>query len=268
MKILQRMKDLKIIGQSVGHNKLTEKMLHFQIEALINESEALYLDHFYQQFDLIKQALRRRNHIFTNSLPDFSVPELKQLISLAHEAGSVYQIFVPLVFQTENLKQIKQISGPFLANIRLPNNSEIDLENQFLNFLLFLVLIDDSEFKKADLMTIPGHEGYNLLEVRLVFTSGSVARILFSNQIGPKDSEIEIFRQKKPILRFQAEDLSASKAFESEQNAAEHFQKAVHHNECISINLNHMHQARYILNDIKSKLNYSGNFFPEKRYAV
>ena len=267
-KILQKFEGLKVIGLSAGHNELTEKILHFQAEALINSSDALYFDTVRQRFELLKQALRRPTHIFSNTLPDLPVPELNQLIKLAHEGATVYHLFIPLVYQNLNLAKMNQVSEPFLANIRMSTGPAIDEERQFLHLLLFLVVLDKSEFKKVDLMTIPGQNGYNLLEARLVFTSGSVARLLFSSHIDLKDSEIEIFKKGGALLKFHPEDYSEDIVFQAEQNSFQHFIQTINHRESISISLTHLLQARFILNDIKSKMNYTGSFFPKNRCAV
>jgi hypothetical protein len=128
--ILQEFEDLKLTAVVAGYNMLTEKMLHFQAEALVKESRLTYFDQTQPPFELIKFALRSRSHLLFNKAQPLKESELKQLINLSHEADAVVQFVIPLIFNSENLVEVKKIKAPFLANIRLSlSPDKLDDEN-------------------------------------------------------------------------------------------------------------------------------------------
>ena len=212
---LQKFGDITVIGLLAGHNILTEKMLYFQAEALIKESQLSYFDKTYPSFELIKHALRNQNNLFFNKIPILEENELKLLINLSQEADAKIQLAAPLIFNSQNLSVIEKIKAPFLANISLSNSLRNLDESDFLQVLLMLVLMDNGDFRKADLMTIPDENGKNILEARLVFRSGSVARILLSNHFGPDETGIELFKAGSKAIRIQAEATSFTQTDDS-----------------------------------------------------
>lgn len=266
--LIRKFDRVQLIGISAGHNELTEKMLQFQAEKLLEGAQAVYFDQFHHRFELFRTALRNRSHLFCNSLPDFSLAELKLLLNLQHEAGSVVQLLVPPIFAPSNLKLIEQIKAPFLANVRLAATLSKGLEQQLLNLLMTIVFLDKSEFRKIDLMSIPGTQGFSLIEIRLVFTSGSVARLLISDQLKDEESEIEIFPDNKYTLRLDNSTQQAEEQLLSEENAFAHFVKTINGHKSLNIGLQQVIQAKFILHAIQARLNLSGKFIDKKRFAV
>ncbi|RKD92768.1 hypothetical protein [Mangrovibacterium diazotrophicum] len=268
LKLAQTINDLKVIGLSAGHNELTEKMLYFQAEELINSSQAIYFDRIIPSFDMIKHAVRKRNNLYFNRYPRLSEIELKQLINLSHEASSTVQFFVPQVFQPDNFRKLAEITSPFLANIRMKSEPGIDEERQLFQLLLFVVVVSNSEFRKTDLMTIPNPDGSNLLECRIVFSSGSVARILFSNQIKEAESQIEFFQSGKDVVYFNNGEGSEITILNSEKIAIQQFSAEINQKKSVSVGFSHLLQAQRILSNLQAKMNYSGGFSSGSRYAV
>ncbi|WP_372775439.1 hypothetical protein [Mangrovibacterium sp.] len=267
-KLLKHINELKVIGLSAGHSRLSENMRSPLDDELATSSEAIYFDQYNPSFDLIKKAIQRSNHLFFSSIPSFTESELKQLINLSAEAESRTQIFIPQIFSSVNLNQIKRSHSPFLANIRVALKPEVEEEKTLEHILLFLTFLDHSELRKVETMTIPGQDGYSVIEIRLAFTSGSVARILLSNQIEDTNCGIEIFRQGSVVLKFQSENFEPKQLVEAEKNAVEHFIQSIRKNNSYCVGLQHLDQACQILRILKLRINDNGNFFSEKRQAV
>lgn len=266
--LLKHINELKVIGLSAGHNRLTENMRSPLDDELATSSEAIYFDQYNPSFDLIKKAIQRSNHLFFSTIPSFTESELRQLINLSTEAESRTQIFVPLVFSSQNLSQIERNYSPFLADVKVALKPEVEEEKTLQYILLFLTFLDHSELRKAETMTIPDHDGNSVLEIRLAFTSGSVARILLSNQIEETNCGIEIFRQGSEVLNIQSVNFEPKQLAEAEKNAVEHFIQSIHKSNSYCIGLHHLDQANRILRILKSRTNTNGNFFSEKRLAV
>ena len=241
-------------------------MLQFQAENLLQTAQAVYLDQFRHRFDLFRMAIRNRKHLFCNSIPDFNIAELQQLSNLMHEAGSTIQIVVPAVFHKQNLKLFNRIHAPFLANIRMSSSLDNSFDRQLLQMLLLIVFLDKSEFRKVDLMSIPAPQG--LVEIRLVFTSGSVARLLFSDQLKESESGIEVFQDGASVIQLQNPSVTPESMQACEENAFGHFIRHIQGNTAVTIGLQQIIQAKHIKQAIQSRLNLSGNFFDKKRYAV
>ena len=268
LKLAQTTNELKVIGLSAGHNELTEKMLYFQAEELINSSQAIYFDQITPSFAMIKHALRKCNNLYFNRYPQLSEIELKQLINLSHEANSTVQFLVPQIFHPGNFKKLEQIATPFLANIRMSSNPEINREKQLFQLLLFVVVVSNSEFRRTDLMTIPNPDGTSLLECRVVFSSGSVVRILMSGQIKDDESQIEFFQSGQNVVYFENKTVSETEILGSEEIAIEQFCEAINAQKSVAIGFSHLLQAQRILSNLQVKMNYSGGFSSPNRYAV
>lgn len=264
--IIRKFDWVRLIGISAGHNELTEKMLQFQADKMLQTAQAVYFDQFRHRFDLFRMAIRNRKHLFCNSIPDFNIVELKQLLNLMHEAGSTIQIMAPAVFHKQNLRLFNRIRAPFLANIRVSSTLDNNFDRQLLHMLLLIVFLDKSEFRKVDLMSIPAPQG--LVEIRLVFTSGSVARLLFSNQLKESESEIEIFQDGASVIQLQNPSINPESIQACEENAFNHFIRHIQGNTAVTIGLQQIIQAKHIKQAIQSRLNLSGNFFDKKRHAV
>lgn len=266
-KIVQKFEGITLTGHSAGHNELTEKMLYFQAESLVRDSRIVYFDQFRHRFELFRQAIRNRCHVFLNSLPDFTPTEMKQLSKLAAEAGSVVLYASPTLFLKNNLKLIDQVQSPFLADIRLSGTRNAEFEKHLFDLLLLIVLLDQSEFRKVDLMNLPETEGQNLVEIRLSFTSGSVARILLSDQIKPADAGIEVFCPGKRLIRLDLPGTDDDLSLQAEENAFARFMKLVGGADLAQTGLNQLIQAQYILLSLRLRLNPDGTIFGENRFA-
>jgi len=264
---LQELSQVRLTGFVSGYNELTEKMLHFQAEALTDTTNAIYFDQTQPSFELIIQALRKRNSLFFNEIPKLDESQIKHLTKLAQEAEAIVQLAIPLVFFRENISLLMRSEKPFLANIRLSLLPEQKQENYLLHLLLFLVVLDNSEYRKTDLMTIPNENGISLLETRILFRSGSVARILFSDSLPPGKTTIEIFSKDSTISQVKTPEKVKLHEQQIELAAFDHFLNAINKNEALILNLNHLFQAQQILQSLKSKMNYQGNFFSKKNYA-
>lgn len=250
-----------------GYNMLTEKMLHSQAESLIRESQLSFFDKISPSFELVKYALRNQNNLYFNQIPAFGEKELKLLINLSHEAEASIQLACPLIFNSINFKEIEKIKPPFLANIRLSKPLCNMDEANFLQLILLLVLLDNGDFRKADLMTLPDENGTNVLEARLAFRSGSVARILLSHHFTPNETGIELFKTGAKAIRIQADANAFEQNSESETNTIRCLLQTINKQQALNLNFTHLYHATQIFRNLKSKINYSGELFSKNRFV-
>jgi len=265
MEFLQKINDLQIVGFSDGHNELTEKMLCLQDEGLINNSDTIFFDQFAPSCDIIKFALRRQTNLYFSKFPSLKELELKQLIKLENEARSVVQFFLPPIFHAENFQNLRQLKSPFLANIRASSTTG---ETDLFPILLFFVYLVNSEFRKADLMTVPAPNGTTLFETRITFTSGSVFRFLISNHIMNEESGIEIFQPGKPIICCNYTNFSEEQLIAAEEIAIDQFLNAIRGQNSVVIRFSHLLQAQQIHQNLRTKMYYSSIFPESEKHAV
>ncbi len=256
--LIQQFKELKISGLSVDTEKQGENYSQ-SVSEMISNTDGIYLNLPSTPPDLLKTAIRRSNHIFTRNMPHLSSQELKELINLEDEAGCVTQIFNPYIFLSENLKLFNQLKTPCLINVRLTAEPEMPVEDQLINVILYLVMIDKSGFKRLEVLTLEGEDHSFVLDVRITFSSGSIARLIFSSQFFKDQSIVEIFQKGEPIISFQLAPLSEGKKLASEQNAIKQFIKAIRKKPAVLISLNEYLEAKLILVELKEKLKYRGS---------
>lgn len=266
--LIRKFRDVRLVGISAGHNELTYKMLQFQAEKMLESAQTVYFDQFPHRFDLFRAAIRNRNHLFCNSHPDFSTEELKQLIKLSQEAGSIIQVLSPVLFYRHNLKLMSTLQAPFLADFRLTLLPGQSLEHRLSELLMLLVLPDKSELRKIDIMAIPADKTYKMLEIRLAFTSGSVARFLFSEHLKESEQLAIIIPENASLFRIQLPANSTEVLRTSEEQAFAHFLKNLHEKNTAGIGLPQLLQISQIMQAIRNRLNVPGKLPDQKRYVL
>ncbi|MFV0376502.1 MAG: hypothetical protein ACK5JD_04280 [Mangrovibacterium sp.] len=266
--LIGKFRDVRLTGVSAGHNELTGIMLQSQAEKIMGSSQAVYFDQFPHRFDLFRTAIRNRNHLFCNSLPDFSQDELKQLLKLSHEAGSIVQILAPVLFYKNNLKLMESLQTPFLADFKLALTQEPHLEQRLTELLMLLVLADKSELRKIDLMAIPANETYKMIEIRLAFVSGSVARFLFSQHLKEIEQLVTIIPDNAPPFRIHLPPAGTEAFRTSEEQAFGHFLKSLPGKNMPGIGLPQLLQIGQIRQAIRSRLNVQGRLPDQRKYVV
>ena len=259
IELIQEFKELKITDLSLDIDVHNDNSILYSAESMIDTSDGIYLDIPAPGAKLLKMIIRSSNHIFSRTTPKLCIQEIKELINLEREAGCITQIFNPYIFLHQNMKIYGQISAPHLINASISSMPGIDIEEQLTNTFLYLSLLDKSEFKKLDILSIEGDDQSFVLDIRITFSSASVARILFSSQFENNLSTVDIFQKNQPIKSFQLAPLSEEKHLSSEQNAIKQFIKATKKQSSVTISLNELLKAKQILEEIKEKLNSRGS---------
>ncbi|MGD9928653.1 MAG: hypothetical protein AB7U05_01430 [Mangrovibacterium sp.] len=258
-----KFKELSITHQGLSPESLTGDQTINTAAEIANTTDGLYIELPHPDMNLIRQAIRRSNHLFLKALPMLSAHEIEALISLENEAGCITQIFVPHLFRSKNLKLVGQLETPVLFNFRLApipamNNRELLMHN-----LLFLVVLEKSNFRKAEVMVLDGGSQISVLDVRLSFSSGTIAHLSFTDQFEADQSVMEIFQKDRPLHVCPLPLLNGAELAASEKNALRQFILAVKRKPAILVSLNELLQARYIFREIEEKLTTSGSSLPE-----
>lgn len=258
IKLIQQFEDFKITGIAQDSEGQDIDDQQYTIEDLLVNSDAAYINSNRPNFELIRTGIKKSNHLFLKTLPILSLSEIKLLINLADEAGSDILLFNPYLFVAENFKIYEHIKKPNFINVRLPI-SKTNFKNQLLELLLFLVVMEKVELKKTDVFALEGSHKSSMINIRLVFSTGSVAQIHLGEMFRPSQSQFEIFQPDEKYISLQTPQIGSKETLSIEQNALKFFIETIEKKPTISICLNELEQAIFIFEEIREKLRYSGN---------
>ncbi|MGD9557766.1 MAG: hypothetical protein AB7V25_12155 [Mangrovibacterium sp.] len=234
--------------------------LSAEAESAIQSSDAIYVDMTAFTADQIRTAFRSSTHVFFRRMPRLTLNETHELISLQNEACCVTQLFLPHLFLPEHLSLLKHLQRPLLINVRLKALPAGKLEQQLLKIFLFLTVLDKSTLKKLDVNTLEGEDQSYMLDIRLSYSSGSVARLILSTHFSEDQSVLELFRISKPIISLPVRDLDEIQLINSEQIALREFIKGIKGQAAVLVSLNEIYQAGLMMRDVNEKLRMRGSF--------
>lgn len=257
VQLIALFRELKITAVSFDAENASGKN-SATIEEIVHSSDIVYVDLPRLSAEQLKLAIRNSTHLFCRRLPSLTVEETNDLINLENEAGCVVQIFHPHLFLPENLALFRNLQKPLLVNIRLMGPRS-GLEHQLRNMLLILALLDKSSIKKLDVNTLEGENDSYVLDIRLAYSSGSIARLILSTHFQEDQSVLELFQINSPIIRLPLIPLTASGQMTSAQSAVGEFLKAVKMQPAVVISLNEFFQAQQTMQKINEKLKYLGS---------
>lgn len=234
-----------------------------QIEEVMQSSDFIYVDLPEFSAEQAKIAYRNSKHIFFRRIPSLTIEEAGELINLENEAGCITQIFHPHLFVPGNLSLFRHLQIPLLMNIRLRSNPVVGLDYQLRSMILILVFLDKSSLRKLDVTTLEGEDHSYVLDIRLSYASGSIARLILSTHFQEDQSVLELFQISRPILSLPVSPLHPSLELLSEQQALKEFIKAVKFQPALLISLNEFLQAQLIMQKIYEKLKLRGSLLLE-----
>ena len=230
-----------------------------QIEEVMQSSDFIYVDLPAFSAEQVKIAYRSSKHIFFRRIPSLTIHETNELINLENEAGCITQIFHPHLFIPGNLSLFRHLQIPLLMNIRLRSNPVMGLDNQLRSVILILAFLDKSSLKKLDVNTLEGENHSYVLDIRLSYSSGSIARLILSTDFQEDQSVLELFQISKSIISLPVSPLDQSLQLLSEQQALKEFIKAIKCQPALLISLNEFLQAQLIMQKIYEKLKLRGS---------
>lgn len=258
VELIQEVNELKITNLSLDTDTSSDSSVVLKAEEMMDTSDVLFIDIPSPGYKLLKMIIRNSNHFFSCAIPSLSAEEIKNLIMLEREAGCTTQFFSPHIFTDENLKLLSKYKNPALINVRYKADKRENIEKELQNVILYLVLLDKSEFKKVDLMSLEGENNSFVLDMRLSFSSGTIARLLFSSHLDD-DSVVEIFQHNQPVITSHLSIPDEVKQYKSEKNAIKHFIKAIKNQPATTIALSELLTTNNILEEIKDKLKSRGS---------
>jgi hypothetical protein len=258
VQLISLIKELKLTSVSFDVENPNGKFSAAE-EEVVHSSDIIYVDLPVFSAEQIKLAFRSSTHVFFRRIPSLTIDETIELINLENEAGCVTQIFHPLLFLPENLSLFQHLQIPLLMNIRLKANPVMDLDAQLRLIFLILALLDKSSLKKLDVNTLEGDNHSYVLDIRLAYSSGSIARLILSTHFRKDQSVLELFQISKPIISLPVYPPDQSLQPLSEQQAIKEFIKAVKGQPAVLLSLNEFLQARQIMQKIYEKLKLRGS---------
>jgi hypothetical protein len=258
VQLISLMKELKLTSASFNVENSNGKYSSVE-EEVVHSSDIIYIDLPVLSAELVKLAFRSSTHIFFRRIPSLTIDETIELINLENEAGCMTQIFHPHLFLPENLSLFQHVQIPLLVNIRLKAHPGVDLDDQLQLMFLILVLLDKSSIKKLDINTLEGDNHSYVLDIRLAYSSGSVARLILSTHFQEDQSVLELFQISKPIISLPVTPPDQSRQPKAEQQAIKEFIKAVKGQPAVLLSLNEFLQTRQIMQKIYEKLKLRGS---------
>jgi len=255
IKLIQQFQDFKITGMATHHDDQALENQQYTTEDLLGNSDATFVDVQEPSFELIRMAIKKSNHLFLKNIPKLTPGETTQLINLANESGSTILLFNPMSFLDENLKIQNRLNKQKLITIRLPLNKAA-IENQLLNLLLYISATEKSEVKKTEVFAFENTKDSGLINLRLVFATGSVAQIELGGMFKLNQSFIEIFQKEGEYLTLPAELPGSKTRSRTVKNALQQFLLSIQKENSTSITLNELEQAIICLNEIRDKLKF------------
>jgi hypothetical protein len=141
--------------------------------------------------DLIRQILRKSKHVYLKSIPNFQFREIKELIDLEKEAGTITFIYNPFnyipYFNPDNHRYEK----PFLINLRTSFEGEtIKASHEMLLLVTALSRVAQSNLKKLDVFGLSEPTDRLILSLRIEFDNGCVINLTISQEKLPGYCEI------------------------------------------------------------------------------
>jgi hypothetical protein len=233
-------------------------------EQVMHASDVIYADTPSFPAAQIKLAFRNSNHIFFRRFPFLTPGETEELINLENEAGRITQFFHSCLFLPENLDLFRQLQVPLLINMRMKASADVPLFDQLLQMFLILAMTDKSSVKKLEVNALEGDDRSFILDIRMAYTSGSIARLIFSTHFSEDQSTIEFFQISKPIVSMKPGYEDQTQQFQAEQHALREFIKAVRHQPAVLISLNEYLQSIQLIQKVAEKLKLRGSFLPDQ----
>jgi len=255
---MSQLNELQVIPVSFDPYQSGEKLM-LATEKMIGTSDGIYLGLPHLSYDRIKLTIRGSVHLFCSTIPRLTTLEAAELTNLENEAGCIVQIFHPYIFLPKNLKRFQKLQPPFFFEVRIKPHPGLLPEDQLIHLLVFLIHLDSSIFPKVDVYSLEGGEDFFVLDMRLTFSSGSVAHIMLSPQLPDKQSQIEIFQKNRPMIPIQSEPSSPSGLPGPEKSALRHFIRAINKEQSVRVSMNDLFQALQILEEIRGKLKIRGS---------
>ncbi len=254
IKEIQKLKEFKITG--IYNPSTEEKEQHYDLDELLNTSEALYIDNIEEpKIETLKSFLRKSSHIFIRNPFISGLSSIRQLASFQQEAGSVIQIYTPYMFHSEILNLNNKLETPLLLDMEVTIDSNTKLEQELLKTLLFLAGIEKSDFRKLEVFGLKG-EQQTLINLHIQFVSGSIAQLkIRTSSVNSESCKIHIYQKESAPTKIETKPISDQKE-KSEQNALRHFIKGINKQDSILLSLNELQQALSVLQEIKEKLKY------------
>ncbi|MGE4586518.1 MAG: hypothetical protein AB7D05_04175 [Mangrovibacterium sp.] len=230
-----------------------------RITQVIRSSDLIYTDMKQPPAKLIRLILRNSRHLFFREIPRLSMQEISGLIRLEEEAGSISQIFLPLLYLPENLKQLRELHPPLLADFRLQAIPQVSLTRLLLDKLLLLAVLKPGPVKKTEVNSLEQGTENHVTDIRISFSSGTTVRFLLATCFPCKEPVAEFFRAGRAPLVLPAGKMHAAKRQRAVHQALKELLLALDHRPSVLISFDELYQAQQMIRQIREKLELRGS---------
>jgi hypothetical protein len=266
VKRIQKNKNVNVIGKaSVGTSEQLNGF-HFSIPEfnrveLIERADVLLVDNSsLMPFNMLCDIVKKSKHIFATEYLNLTVDECTQLVKLANESGSVFQVSNPFYYTPAVQWLNNNISFPLFLDVsKFANNSNF---HEIL-YPLFLMLEDITGIgsKKIGVTAFESSQNeISFSNIRLEFGDASVVNLNYGNQFSldkfiikgySKDKYISLDFNKK-IFLYNNSKIDFSNYLSI--NEFDSFIKSIEDGTSKSSNIENYQAAIQLVNSIEKKI--------------
>ena len=211
--------------------------------------------------DLVRLILRKSKHVYLKTIPNFHISEIKELIDLEKEAGTVTFIYNPFNYIPYFDPFINKYEKPLLINLRTCFEGEvIKPSHEMLLLVTALNRVVQSNYKTIDVFGLNESGNRLILNLRVEYDNGCVINLTLSQEKLP--GYCEIFDQNGRInFEFQTPLYILYPHLNQEYTAISNFVRHIQNQDKKANSFDNLLNGVQIVHDIREHLRFNGIVF-------
>jgi hypothetical protein len=199
VKRIRKNKDVNVIGKaSVGSSSQIDSF-HYSIPEfnrieLIERADVLLIDNSsLLPFNILSDIVKKSKHIFTAGYLDISVDECTQLVKLANESGSVFQVSNPYYYTPAIQWMNRHVSSPIFIDVS-EFSGIAEKDDKLYPIILMLQDLTGISPKKVGAVTFKSAPNKaDFTNVRLEFGDASVVNLNYGSIESLEEFKIRVY---------------------------------------------------------------------------
>lgn len=210
--------------------------------------------------DLVRLILRKSKHVYLKTIPNFHISEIKELIDLEKEAGTVTFIYNPFNYIPYFDPFVNKYEKPFLINLRTCFEGEVKPSHEMLLLVTALNRVVQSNYKKIDVFGLYETGNRLIVNLRVEYDNGCVINLTLSQEKLP--GYCDIFDQNGRIhFEFQTPLYILYPHLNQEYTAISNFVRYIQEKDEKANSFDSLLNGVQIVHDIREHLRFNGIVF-------
>lgn len=210
--------------------------------------------------DLVRLILRKSKHVYLKTIPNFHISEIKELIDLEKEAGTVTFIYNPFNYIPYFDPFVNKYEKPFLINLRTCFEGEVKPSHEMLLLVTALNRVVQSNYKKIDVFGLYETGNRLIVNLRVEYDNGCVINLTLSQEKLP--GYCDIFDQNGRIhFEFQTPLYILYPHLNQEYTAISNFVRYIQKKDKKANSFDSLLNGVQIVHDIREHLRFNGIVF-------